>query len=247
MADEDSERPQLIRTAPRLGKPSRWAAFLLGLAGLGAGGTSVFITHLEAGPVALLAIGLILILVGLAGKMPTRLKVGDNEAEFVEELERVSGALRQSVETAPPESKGEVAGVVQRVAQVSPEVAALANAALVYNNMVLGLVEVVMNEPEFQELRDASGWEVTVYPHFSLVLVPRKELEAIHDRELARQKGIGTLLVVTNVPLSKSAIEYIVEEPGLYHAVVQGPGDKLVLELGLRNALNGLNRPQILH
>ena len=92
-------------------------------------------------------------LVGLAGKMPTRLKVGDNEAEFVEEREAVSGALLQSVESAPPGSKAEVADVVQRVAAVAPEVAAPAQAALVYDNMVLGLVEVAMNEPEVRELR----------------------------------------------------------------------------------------------
>ncbi len=63
-------------------------------------------------------------LVGLAGKMPTRLKVGDNEAEFLEEREAVSGALLQSVESATPGSKAEVADVVQRVAEVAPEVAA---------------------------------------------------------------------------------------------------------------------------
>jgi hypothetical protein len=240
--DDAAGRPHVIRTAPSLGRPSRWAAFLLGLAGLGAGGTAVFITHLEAGPVALLAVGLILVLVGLAGKMPSRLKVGDNEAEFLEEREAMSGALLQSVESAPPGSKREVAGVVQRVAEVAPEVAAPAQAALEYDDMVLGLVKVVMDEPEIRELQDTAPWPVAVFPHFSQGRVPRKELEAIHDRALVRLKGSGTLLVVTNVPLSQAATDYIVDEPGLYHAVVRGPEDKQVLELGLRNALRGLKR-----
>ena len=52
--------------------------------------------------------------------------------------------------------------------------------------MVLGRVEVVMNEPEVRELRDTSPWPVAVFPSV----------------------------------------------------------DKQVLELGLRNALRGLKRPQ---
>lgn len=121
--------------------------------------------------------------------------------------------------------------MVRRVAEVAPEVAALAQAALGYDNMVLDLLQVVMNEPEIRELPDASTWEVNVYPYFSQARVPRKELEAIHDRELVRLKGSGTLLVVTNVPWSRAAAEYIVDEPGLYHAVVQEPGDMRILAL----------------
>ena len=120
--------------------------------------------------------------------MPTRLKAGDYQAEFMEQ--RVATALVEAVEAAPPESKGEVAGVVQRVAQVAPEVAALANAALVYDSMVVGLVEDVMSDPEFLELPDDSTMSpFAIYPHFSQVRVPRKELEAIHERELGAPQG----------------------------------------------------------
>jgi len=64
----------------------------LGLVGLGSGGVAVFVTHLEAGPVALLAVGLVLLLVAAGGRLPSRLKVGDSEAtwdaveEFVERV-----------------------------------------------------------------------------------------------------------------------------------------------------------------
>lgn len=102
MADEDSDRPQVLRAAIKLSKPSRWAAFGFGLAAMGAGGLAAFKAHLEAPPVALLAVGLILALIGLAGVLPTRLKVGDNEAEFLEERERVATALKQGVVAAPP-------------------------------------------------------------------------------------------------------------------------------------------------
>jgi hypothetical protein len=52
----------------------------LGLAGLGCGGVAVFTTQLEAGPVALLAVGLVLLLIGVGGRLPNRLKVGETEA-----------------------------------------------------------------------------------------------------------------------------------------------------------------------
>jgi hypothetical protein len=95
MADEDWDKPQVLRAAVQLTRPMRWAALALGLAGLGAGGAAVFITHLEAGPVALLAAGLVLALIGLGGVMPTRLKIGDNEAEWMQERAMVTGVLKE--------------------------------------------------------------------------------------------------------------------------------------------------------
>jgi hypothetical protein len=46
--------PALRRPANKLSKPSRAMAYALSYASLGAGGVAVFITHVEAGPVALL-------------------------------------------------------------------------------------------------------------------------------------------------------------------------------------------------
>src|ERR1700722_4583724 len=110
VADEDSGIPQLLRSATRLGRPSRWAAFILGLAGMGAGGLAAFKAHLEAPPVALLAVGLILAIVGLAGVLPTRLKIGDNEAEFYQEQQRqVAKVLSRELESATPAEKPRVA------------------------------------------------------------------------------------------------------------------------------------------
>ena len=92
VADTDVEVPRRATgVAKQLSTPSRITAFTFGIAGLGAGAVAVFVTHLEAGPVALLAVGLIFMIFGLAGTLPTRLKVGDNEAAW--ELER------QAVET----------------------------------------------------------------------------------------------------------------------------------------------------
>jgi hypothetical protein len=68
--------PLALKINPR----ARASAIGLGLIGLGAGGAAVFITHLEAGPMALLAAGFLFMIIGMSGRMPSRLKVGGNEA-----------------------------------------------------------------------------------------------------------------------------------------------------------------------
>jgi hypothetical protein len=174
MADQDSDGPQLLRAAVSLTRPMRWAALVLGLAGLVAGGTAVFSTRLEAGPVALLAVGLILALMGLAGVMPTRLKVGDNEAEFYQEQQRqVARVLQEEVESAAAQSlqiivegrseaelldqlakklepgsaerTDELARIVDRVAAVAPEVAAPAQSSYKYEFTVRQMLQDVMD------------------------------------------------------------------------------------------------------
>jgi hypothetical protein len=72
----------------------------LGLAGLAAGAVAVFITDVEAGPVALLLVGLFLLLVAASGRLPSHVKYKDSEAswaieEFVERV--VEEASREQV------------------------------------------------------------------------------------------------------------------------------------------------------
>jgi hypothetical protein len=160
MADEDGEarsapeaRP--LRGAIELRRPMRWAALALGLAGLGSGGASVFITHLEAGPVALLAVGLILALVGLSGVLPTRLKVGDNEAEWMQERAAVAGILKDQAASAPAEDREKVEDLVDRVAAVAPEVAGPAISVFDGERSILNLLRevVVTDDIQFSVIR----------------------------------------------------------------------------------------------
>lgn len=77
----------------RLGIPIHWTrqflAGLIGLAALIVGTLAVFETNLEAGPVALLAVGAIFLYVGLAGLMPTRVKIGGNELDWSKAIDRI--------------------------------------------------------------------------------------------------------------------------------------------------------------
>src|SRR5262245_44120960 len=83
---QQTSRPKGAASA-RLGLLSRIGATIIGLAGLGSGAVAVFVTHLEAGPVGLLAAGFLLLVIGMSGRLPSRLKLGDNEAEWQEERE----------------------------------------------------------------------------------------------------------------------------------------------------------------
>jgi tetratricopeptide (TPR) repeat protein len=59
---------------------------VLGLAGVGSGGAAVFLTHVEAGPVALIAGGVVFLLISFSGVMPTYMKVGATEARWQREV-----------------------------------------------------------------------------------------------------------------------------------------------------------------
>jgi uncharacterized membrane protein HdeD (DUF308 family) len=86
VADKEVEVAKPVQASVRrpgnkLSTPSRVTAYALGIASLGAGGVAVFVTYVEAGPIAPLFVGLIFMIIGLSGRLPTRLRIGDNEAE----------------------------------------------------------------------------------------------------------------------------------------------------------------------
>lgn len=79
----------------------------------------MFITHLEAGPVALLAIGFLFLIIGIGGRLPNRLKVGENEAEW----NAVAQAFQDVVRVVPPEKFPVVEDAVKAIAAASPSLA----------------------------------------------------------------------------------------------------------------------------
>src|ERR1700678_3802418 len=97
----DKLRPELTPTVHPLAMTINrwWRACLvaLGLVGLGSGGVAVFVIHLEEGPVPLLPGGLILLIIGVGGRLPSRLKVGENEAAW----EAVEGFVSRVADEIP--------------------------------------------------------------------------------------------------------------------------------------------------
>jgi type II secretory pathway component PulM len=97
---EQQHRGDLQRHAVKVEPWARWVAGFLGVAGVGSGGAAVFLTHVEAGPVALIAGGVLFLFVALSGVLPTRVKIGDNEAEWQELAESVANIQRQVPEVS---------------------------------------------------------------------------------------------------------------------------------------------------
>jgi hypothetical protein len=261
MADEDSAKPQVLRSAVRLGKPMRWTALGLGFAGLGAGGAAAFLDHLEAPPIGLLAVGLILALVGLSGVLPTRLKWGDGEAEWMEERERVAGVLAKQMDSASVEDRPKVAEIVERVAEVAPEIAEPALSVIEYEQLVgaalqgagLGIDRIVMSVV-------SSGSEIDLVA----IIAPdsgagRRGRHIVGDitwgaiKSYALDRAVGkarryardhpevdtVLLIVTRAKLDTGTRSYLTGTSGVYIATFSGPTDTRSLHRALRTAVTG--------
>jgi hypothetical protein len=245
MADEDpGSRPQPLRAAIRLSKPSRYTALILGLAAMGAGGVAAFKAHLEAPPVALLAAGLILVLAGLAGVLPTRLNAGD---KFLEQ--RLATALKEGVESAPlttSTSMADIEELLDRVARVSPEVAAPAQSALEYERLVQGMASGLMSLPGMQEVSASrSALAIFFETHWSPPgrRVSLREFTPYYtdarDLAVAEPGDEIALVIATPSPLTTEALGFVDTRPGLYHALVRGPRDEASLKQAIEAALTG--------
>jgi hypothetical protein len=252
MSGQDKS-PQPARLPLRLGRPSRWAAFILGLAGLGSGSAAVFITRLEAGPVALIAAGLLLVMVGLVGHAPTRLKIGDNEAEFASV---VGSALETAALAARPDAQAEVSRAVEKVAELAPEVAAGAQSILAWQitiwsmlrEVVPGMQGFVSDDPPAGPWLEFSGFRSRI---FELGTGGRTVVLALMASGLSATESWSSIGLMNNTgaPPDPFSCLVIAREDkwhalsrmvaGMYYVVVPGREDALVLEGAIRAAVTG--------
>jgi len=175
---------------------------MLGLAGLGAGGVAVFTTHLEAGPVALLVVGLILLLVGMSGRMPTRLKVGENEAAWEIEREAVQVFVKRVADDTPVEKQPELIDALGELAENAPQAAAPALSGLAYEQLILRMI--FKNFPEISEM----GPPPPSYP------APRRDVYyayADDGADISLSDISGRLLVIQIKASRRVPIEEVIE------------------------------------
>ena len=243
--------------------PSRIAAFALGLAGLGAGGFAVFVTHLEAGPVGLLAVGLIFMIVALAGTLPTRLKVGENEAAWEVERQAVEIFVERVAENAPAESQPEVLDALSDLAEDAPEVAARGLSAMRFEMLVRQEIESITRELEAsshgphpirflaQVSDDKQRIDTTLEgPNGRRVMVEIRGstkgsgspiwLDIMHQglfHESSASGGFDAMLFVTRVPLTSETQERVNKYPEVHHVVFRGPQDRKALKQSLRKVV----------
>ena len=263
VADTDVEaRRRTTRAANQLGTRSRVAAFALGIAGLGAGAVAVFVTHLEAGPVALLAVGLIFMIVGLAGTLPTRLKVGDNEAAWEIERQAVETFVERVAEVTPVANQREFLGALGDLAEDAPEVAARGISAFAYEQQLRAELEEVVRDLEHsfpdgqpvdfvtevtadRQMVDAiiqgpTGRLVAVEAKLSVQRLAPSWIDLIHQSFFDKSRAsddFAALLLVTRTPLTRALAERLKEYPDIRHVLFRGPEDRGALKRALREML----------
>ncbi len=179
-----------------------WRACLvgLGLAGLGSGGAAVFGTQLEAGPVALLAVSLVLLLIGAGGRLPSRLKVGENEAAW----EAVEGFVSRVADEVPSEQAPQLIEALNKLAEAAPAAAAAGLGAvtgrLAYERMVADLLNEAVRELNRSQAAEQMGG-------LSLILEYRTEFGTIADAVVKSGSGdyisVEIRHSVRKVPLSE--------------------------------------------
>ncbi len=136
LEDTPEDRP-LVRRSPDVTKLSntwRTLATVLGLGGLGAGATAIFTTEVEAGPVALLLVGVVLLFVAMSGRLPNRLKMGENEATWEQAVQEY---VQQTVEEAPPEERAHEIARASELGAVAPQLVAPALGSVAFEQSVL--------------------------------------------------------------------------------------------------------------
>ena len=245
--------PAIRSPVTKLSTPSRVTAYALGVAGLGAGGVAVFITHVEAGPVALLAVGLIFMIIALSGRLPTRLKIGENEAEWQEVAGEV---IETAVEASPPSARAQLATQLGELAEVAPRAAAPALSGLVYEQSIRQTIEEAVNKipaierlltwvtleevGEFDFAIQATGnrfilVEVKASPRLSMSQVATITENARFYSEAYPDRKTG-LLLLSRYPLSAGVRAMFMQVPFAACVVVRGRED----ENALIEAINGM-------
>ena len=242
------------RPATTVMKPwLRGATALLGLGGLGSGGVAVFITHVEAGPVGLLAVGLILLLIGISGRLPNRIKIGDNEAAW----DAVQDFVEDLADRTPEDRQPELIESLSELAEAAPKAAAAGLNAVAYHQLVVKMIyDAFVDLPELApghvsggpKVEDR-GYDMVVQAADRTAIVeikyaPRGISVAAVNQAVALQRaavqGAGTAvsaLVVIPEPLTSDARALLSATPYIYVVVVRGTQDRQRLLPALRSAL----------
>jgi hypothetical protein len=259
--DGETPKTRLRAAGVMLSMPARVTAFTLGLAGLGAGGVAVFISHLEAGPVCLLLVGLTFMIIALGGTLPSRLKVGDNEATWEVQRDAVEAFVERVADKTPIESQAELLDALDDLAENVPSVAGGAVNAIRYELMVREEIHGIIQEmqastPEGKPIKfstevaagqhkvDAvlegpTGRLVAIEIKYSVKALSSTWVDVIYwklDTESRAWRGPGVMLLITREPLTRSFDEQIQRFPNIHHVTYRGPEDRERLKRALANS-----------
>ena len=100
---------------------------------------------------ALLAVGLIFMIIALSGRLPTRLRIGDNEAEWQDFAGEV---IETALDAASPSARAELVPQLEELAEVAPRAAAPALSGIAYDaNLAWAVVQAVHKIPDAQQVQ----------------------------------------------------------------------------------------------
>ncbi|WP_125734530.1 hypothetical protein [Amycolatopsis sp. WAC 04197] len=119
--DSPTEEAEQLQAAVELSRKAQGAAWVLAVAGILAGGAGVFLTENQVGTAVLFAGGAFFGIIALGGRLPSSIKIGDNEMKMAQALKaraeaQVYKAAAKRVADAPSE---EVADLVSSVVNKS--------------------------------------------------------------------------------------------------------------------------------
>ena len=207
----------------------------MGLCLMGSGVFAVFATEREAGPVALLGLGMLCFIIGLAGHLPTRLKLLDAELE----LGKIQDAVKDLVDDVAPTAEPlELMDSLSKLNRALPDVATPAIEGLLYHQSVVRLLQAIATDWNGSTVRvDDRRWDVVMDRGDGTRLVVeiysgrrgRADVTALLQRFRTnfQDDGLGStrLLIVSRVKLTSDALAHLSLFSAVSTVVVEGPND----------------------
>jgi len=222
---------RVVRVPSHLSRSERAFAASCGLALLIAGTVAVFLTDSDLGTAALLAAGLILVVLGVTGKLPSRISYGDKSVEWLQDLVETSLNSADSIET-----KNEVIvsfGPDRLPKPAQREVSSAVGVYIAYEQSVIAALNRVRPPDASASLESRRGGRDEIADallshdgkHLLIEIKYRSsnrlsshEISPILSRfGLVNEKiGPANLLIVANVPPSASAAELMTRSSAVF-------------------------------
>jgi hypothetical protein len=200
-----------------------------------------------------LAVGLILLLVAISGRLPNRIKIGDDEVAW----DAVQVFVQEVADDTPGDKQPELIDALNELAEAAPQAAAAGLNAVAYRQLVVKMIyDAFVNLPELAPgsvsggpKLDDRGYDMVVQAADRTVLVEIKhgtrwislaavsQAVALYGAAAERAHAPVIALLVIPEPLTSDARTGLMATPSIYVVVIRGAQDRSRMETALRSAL----------
>jgi hypothetical protein len=230
----------------------------LGFAGLAAGGVAVFVTHLEADPVGLMAVGLIFMIIALGECCPGGSRSARTKPHGEVERQAVETFVERVAQVTPAANQHEFLGALSDLAEDAPRVADPVFSAFAYERLVVSIlddaIDTLSEDPKLPlPLRRVELDEFGIRPDAVIsttdgrtLIVELEVSQKISARDILAQlqrfrdqtPGLSGVLLISRY--SFRASDLLAHEPYFYYIVVAGREDQNELTRVIRRAFEDL-------